>query len=262
MNRFHNVGVIWGLEAEFDVGVGAVDSFVTASTPASALVEAAGSATCGIGWAVTTGGAHGIGAAGMAVKVALEAESGIPLGEHLLIHRTVRIVAGGATFFDCIVGKDEWTHLSLVALGAGFIIAVELRAATFDGIALVRVMAIRAGHLAVQHLVGVGQAELGFFVQVALEAGFRGFIGIHDRARAAAGFNVFAAWAVAGFAAHIDGVGSLGLKFGMICGFEVTDGFLVALGAFFRSDEGGPGDARRSHHRAAGRGAGNQDQCR
>ncbi len=150
------MGVIWGLEAEFDVGVGAVNGFVAAGAPASALVEAAGSATCGIGWAVTTGGAHGVGGAGMAVKVALEAEGGIPLSEHLLIHRTVRIVAGGATFFDCIVGKDEWTHLSLVALGAGFIIAVELRAATFDGIALVRVMALGATHLAGKNRVTVG----------------------------------------------------------------------------------------------------------
>ena len=38
---------------------------------------------------------------------------------------------------------------------------------------------------------------------MALEAGFRGFLGIDDGARAAAGFDVLAARAVAGFATHV-----------------------------------------------------------
>jgi len=248
------VNRVWGLEAKFDVGVGSVHGLVAAGAPAGALLETA-DVTSSRRWAECS-------SAGSCIRVTLEAECRIAFGEHLLVHRAMRAVAGRAAFLNRIMSEYKVGTLGTMALGAGFIPAVELGAAAFNGIALVRVMAIRAGHLAVQHLVGERHAELRLGIQVTLEAGFRGFVGIHDRARTAAGFDVFATWAVAGFAAHIDGVLALGLKFGVICGFEVTDGFFVALGAFFRSDEGGSWDTRWGHHRAAGRSAGNQDQRR
>lgn len=157
------------------------------------------------------------------------------------------------------MSKDEGTDLSLVALITGFIFAVEFGAAALVSRTLVRVMAIAAGHLAGKHGVTVGQHELGFFVEVALEAGFRGFFGIGDGASAAAGFFVFAARAVAGFAAHIDGVRALRLEFGMVGGAEIAADFFVAIGAFFRADEGGTWDGVRwDHHGARGR-AGDQN---
>ena len=63
---------------------------MAASAPAGALVEATGIP----GRRVLTGWAHkSCGSAGMAVEVALEAQCRIALGEHLLVHRSVRIVA-------------------------------------------------------------------------------------------------------------------------------------------------------------------------
>lgn len=122
-------------------------------------------------------------------------------------------------------------------------------------------MAVTAAHLAGQHRVAVGQAELGFFIEVALEAGIRRLLWVDDGALAAAGFDVFAARAVAGFATHIDGIFALGLEFRVIGGAEVADEFLMAGGAFLGAHEGGTRDGvRRGHHRAARGAAGNQNQ--
>lgn len=197
---------------------------------------------------------------GMRIEVALEAKRGIALGEHLLVHRSVRVVAGRASFLHRVVREDEVLGLGSVALGAGFVLAVELGSAAFEGAALVRVMAIAAGHLAGEHRMAVGQHELCFFIDVALEAGLRGFFGIDDGARASAGRDVFAARAVAGFAAHINGVLALGLEFRMVGGAEIANEFLMAGGAFLGAHEGGARDAGRGHHRATRGAAGNQDQ--
>lgn len=62
---------------------------MAACTPAGALIEAAG--ICGR--SVSPRWSHLTGDAGMAIEVALEAQSRIPLGEHLLVHRSVRVVA-------------------------------------------------------------------------------------------------------------------------------------------------------------------------
>lgn len=108
---------------------------------------------------------------------------------------------------------------------------------------------------------GVGQAELGLLVQMALEAGFRRFAGIDDEAFATTGFHVLAAGTVAAFATHIHGVLALGLELGVICGAEVANKFFMAGGAFLGAHEGGTGDAWRGQHRAVG-GARNKHNCK
>ena len=241
-----------GLVAQFGVGIGTVNGFVATAAPASAALDIAQMATRRSHGRVTGSTA--------AVGVALDAQGLVAFGEHLLVHRAVGVVAGGATFADGVVSEDEGTGLGLVALEAGFVFAGELRTDTLDGIAGVRVMAVTAGHLAGEHGVTVGQHELCLFIEVALEAGLRGFLGIDDGARAAAGFDVFAARAVAGFATHIDGVITLGLELRMISRAEVADEFLMAGGTFLGADESGARDAGRSHHRAARGAAGYQNQ--
>ena len=105
------------------------------------------------------------------LEVALQAEVGVALGEHLLIGGTVRVVAACATFADGIVFEYERASLCGMAFGAGVVGACERCSPALVGRALVRVMAVGAGHLAVEHLVGEGHAELGLGVEVALEAG-------------------------------------------------------------------------------------------
>ena len=59
------------------------------------------------------------------LKVALEAEIMIPLGEHALIYRAVRRVAGGTTLAQGLVLEDEGSLLRRVALKAGLIFSLE-----------------------------------------------------------------------------------------------------------------------------------------
>ena len=120
-------------------------------------------------------------------------------------------------------------------------------------------MAIAAGHLAGQHGMAVGHRELGLLVEMALEAGFRGFFGIDDGARTAAGGDVLAAGAVAGLTAHVLGIAALGLELGMIRSDEVAGDFFMALGTGVGADEFRARNAGRGHHGAGGGAAGDQD---
>jgi len=174
----------------------------------------------------------------------------------------MRTVAGDTSFTDRIMREDKRTTLLGVAFHTRIVHARELRSTTFHGRAFVRIMAIRAGHPALEHRVSEGQAELGLLVQVALEAGFRRLVGIDNRSRAAAGLDVLAARAVTGLAAHVHRVRPLGLKPGVVGGLEVADDLLMAGRALFGADEGGPRDTGWCHHGAATCGAGDQDQGR
>lgn len=196
------------------------------------------------------------------LEVAFDAQCRVPLGQHLLIGGAVRTVADDAALAGGFMFERKWPSLGGMTLDAGLVLAGKLGAAALHGAALVRIMTIRAGHLAVQHLVGEWQAELGFGVEVALEASVRRFIGIQDGAGSAAGLDVLAARAVAGFAAHIDGVLALGLELGVVSGLEVAHEFLVALGALLSTHKGRAGDTRWSHHGTPGGSAGYQDQSR
>jgi len=163
------------------------------------------------------------------LSMAFGAQGLVALKEHLLIHRAVRIVTGCATLLHCLVFEDKRTSLSLVALEAGLVLALKLRTAALHDASLVRIVAIRAAHLAAQHRVAVGQAKLSLLVQVALEAGFRGFLGINDRTRSTTSRYVLAAGTVTGFAANILGIFALGLKSAVIRRAEVTNQIFMAL---------------------------------
>jgi len=175
-------------------------------------------------------------------EVALEAEIGVALDEHLLVHRAVRVVAGGAAFAQGVVRENKGAFLGGVALGASFGLVLETGSGTRNGIALVRVMAFGAGHLAVHDGVAVREAEFAAFIEVTLETGFRGFAGVDDGACAAARLDVLAAGAVATLAAEAFGVFALDHELRMGGVIKALDGFFVALGALFGADEGGTGD--------------------
>jgi hypothetical protein len=52
------------------------------------------------------------------LEMAFQTECLIPLHQHLLVHRTVHGVAGGATLANRLMLEDEWPALRNVALGA------------------------------------------------------------------------------------------------------------------------------------------------
>ena len=198
--------------------------------------------------------------ADLLLEVALQTEGRVAFGEHLRVHGTMRVVAGGATVTHGVVREYEGSALLGVALHAGFVFAGEDGAAAFLGRTLVRIMAIAASDLAVEQRVGVGQAELGLFVQMALETGLRGFLRIDNIAGAAAGFLVFAARSVAGFATHVLGVGAFSLQFRMVRRAKIAGHFLMAGRALAGPDERRPRNAGWCHQRPRRSTTGNQHQ--
>ena len=232
-----------GLAAEVPAHVGAMDLFVAARSPAGSAIEleAVDEAAnpehirrCGL----------------LLLEVALEAQVAVALGEHFLVHGTVRAVAGGASFTEGIVFKHEGAALLGMAVGAEIVHAGEAGTSGPDRRSLVGVVTVGAGHLAGEDGMAERHAELGFLVEMALEAGFRGFSWIDDGTLAAARFDVQAARSVAGFAAHVDGIGSLGLEFRVISGFEIRADLVMTRLAFFRTDVGGTRDAGWCHQDA------------
>ena len=126
-------------------------------------------------------------------------------------------MAGDTALANRVMLEHKRTSLGGVTLEAGFVRRQESQSATldallkvgvatFDCIALVRIVAINAAHLVLQHRMMVRQLELGPNFQVTLEASIRRFQWVNDVPPAAAGLNVLAAGTVAGFASHRFGV--------------------------------------------------------
>ena len=131
------------------------------------------------------------------LQMALHAQVGIALGEHFLVHGAMGIMTSDASFAHSLVIEDEGTLLLGMALGAGLILGLEAGgAAALDRIALVDIMAIGAGHLAIHHLMGIGKAELAALLKMALEASLGRFTGV-DNVFTVAGLHMEAGWTVA-----------------------------------------------------------------
>ena len=54
------------------------------------------------------------------LEVALQAKVGVPFGQHLLVHRSVRRMAGGASLANRLMREDKGSFLVSVALETGF----------------------------------------------------------------------------------------------------------------------------------------------
>lgn len=78
------------------------------------------------------------------LKMAFEAKILVPLQKHLCVHGAVRIVANGAALADRLVFEHERAMLRDVTLPASFVLMGEGGAATFHGLAFVRVVAVAA----------------------------------------------------------------------------------------------------------------------
>ena len=59
---------------------------------------------------------------GLLLEMAFEAKVLVPLHQHFIVHRSVRVVAGGAAFTHRLVFKHERPSLGNVAFGTGFIL--------------------------------------------------------------------------------------------------------------------------------------------
>lgn len=148
------------------------------------------------------------------LEMALQTQGRIALSQHSLIDRSVGRVAADATFTERFVFENERTSLRGVALETGFVLTKKRDAAAFHGLrktcsapfdrtADVRIVAIRATHLAFQHWVVVRQFKFCAHFQMTLETGIGRFPRIDNSVRAAAALDVQASWAMTTFAAHL-----------------------------------------------------------
>lgn len=193
------------------------------------------------------------------LEVAFQAEIGIPLGEHLGIDGTMRFVTGGAAFPCGFMLENEGTTLGLMATNTGFVAAVGGRCRASQCPALVRMMAVTAGHLAIFNRMMMRQLELSPFVQMALKAGLGRFARIDNRVAGTTGLCVETAWSVTGFAAHVFAVFALRNQFCVIRSDEILHELFMTLGTILRPDEGGPWNIGRCNHRPGQGGAGDRD---
>lgn len=130
------------------------------------------------------------------LEVASDAKVLVSLREQFRIHSAMGIVADSASFADGLVFKDEWTVLRDVAFATGFALAGEGERPAANGVAFVNVMAVAAADLSFQHRMVRCQVKLPTLVEMAIEARFRAFPGIHDGLSCAPALGVDASGAV------------------------------------------------------------------
>ena len=107
--------------------------------------------------------------AGLLLEMALETEGGVAGAQHFGIYRSVRQMAGRAPFTSRLVLEHVRSPLCLVAFETFVIERGQVHATKGNGRTLVRVVAVDAGDLAIDHRVGVLKAELAALVEVAVE---------------------------------------------------------------------------------------------
>lgn len=193
--------------------------------------------------------------------VAAQAEVGIVFDEHFLVDGTMRTVANGAPFAQRLMFKNERPGLGLMTLGAALILPRHRQPARrFEDVATVGIVAIHAIHVAFDDRVMMGQIEFRLNVEMALETRFRIFAGVNDELRRAAGTDVFAARAVAGFApalARHRRVFKMQPRMGT--GGKFPDDVRMAIGASMVADKVRARNFQRHHHRGRSRRTGNQE---
>ena len=102
--------------------------------------------------------------------VTLQAEVRIVLDQELSIDRAMRTMAHDTAFAHRLMLEDVRTALGGMALEAGGVLAAERRAPARVRKPAMRVMALRAGHLAFRDGMMTGQAEVTAHLGVAVEA--------------------------------------------------------------------------------------------
>ena len=107
------------------------------------------------------------------LEMAFQTQVRVALGEQLSVDAAVRRMARGAALAKRLVLEHKRPALHLMALRAVFLLRKQLRAAAGVGDALVRRMALDAGHPAFGHGMVARQIELAAHIRVALVA--RGF---------------------------------------------------------------------------------------
>ena len=151
------------------------------------------------------------------LEMAFDTKRCVAFIQQALVDGSVRRMADETTLTHCLVLIHKRTTLLRVTLEAGLVFAHERKPTgferllnicrrTFDGDPFMRLMTIGTTHFAFEHRMVMWQLECRANFQVALKAGFRRLVRIHDGARAAASLHMQTPWSMARFAAHVRGL--------------------------------------------------------
>ena len=135
------------------------------------------------------------------LEMAFYAERRVAFVQQALVDGTVRGMANHAPLTYRLVLIDKWAALLCMTLEAGFVSGQKSKAASselllnicrgaFGRDPFVRLMAIAAAHLALEHRMMMRQLKRCTNIQVTLETGVWRLSRSDDRALAAAGLNV------------------------------------------------------------------------
>lgn len=139
--------------------------------------------------------------------MAAQAKIRIAHRQHFGVDGAVRIMTSRATFAHGGMFKNDRLGLFPMALGATLVLASHREApGRFHDIHAVRVVTLDTIHFALNDKMVLGQVKFRLGIRMALETGGRVLAGIDDEFPAAVACrNMFAARAVAGFAAGLAG---------------------------------------------------------
>ena len=194
--------------------------------------------------------------------VTSQAKIGVAFDEHFLIDRAVWAVTNGAAFAHGFVFKDKGPRLVSVTLRATFILSRHRQSGRrFENVAAVRIVAIHTTHVTFNDWMMLRQIEFGVNIQMTLKTGCWVVAGVNDEFCAAAGFNVFAAGTVAGFATGFtDHCRIFKMNTRVRAGGEFSDDVGVTVRAGFVADVMRAGNFQRHDHRVRCCGTGIQKQ--
>ena len=178
------------------------------------------------------------------LEMALQTQRRVTFVQQSLVDGSVGGMADHTPLTHRLVLIYKWAALLCVTLEAGFVSAHESKAAGFERLLnicrralgrdpFVRLMAVAAAHLALEHRMMMRQLKRCANFQVTLETSVRRLSRIDDRASAAAGLNVQTPGSMARLAADVLCVFPFRLEPRVSGCPEVTDDLFVARCAFF-----------------------------
>jgi hypothetical protein len=166
--------------AQNAVDIGAVNGAVTTCTPAGTAAQEGrvGNVT---DVDLSGGGVH--------LGVALEAKIIVPLNEHLVRNRTVRLMTDRAAFPESFVFVDDWPGLFAMTLSAAFVQPCHSRCGAraktsavrgLENVGSMGIVALHAIHALFENGMMVRKFELRMRLDVTIETGLRLPAGIDD----------------------------------------------------------------------------------
>ena len=124
------------------------------------------------------------------LDMAAQAQIRVAGKQHLVINRTMHLMADRTSFTQTFMLPDKRTALFLVTFKTRLVDVFHTRGPPWPRVNAMKIMTIGTAHFAFQYWMMIRQPEFGLFVHVAGEANLRLIAGVDDVVLAAAVFRV------------------------------------------------------------------------